>query len=225
MGIFFNPFYLVRKELYNGIAHYNKGLKGQLIDLGCGTKPYQHLFTEVTSYVGLDIEQSGNVDGKTAVDLFYDGKTFPLNNNSIDVVFSSETFEHIFNLPEILAEIHRVLKKDGQLLFTCPFFWPEHEAPFDYARYTSFALQHMLKEHGFEIVHQHKTGHYILVLLQAIALYIFYIINRVPIIKPILFVVFISPLFILGNVLNQILPTIMKRKDLYFNHIILAKKP
>lgn len=120
-GLCYNPFYFVRKELYEGIAKHAPHLKGKLIDLGCGTKPYQHLFTQVESYTGLDIAVSGNSDGKSAIDLYYDGVTFPLENNSIDVLFSSETFEHIFNLPVIVAEIQRVVKPGGHILITCPF--------------------------------------------------------------------------------------------------------
>lgn len=223
-GIFYNPFYLVRKELYNGIAQWAPQCRGRLIDLGCGTKPYRHLFTGVDSYTGLDIAESGNHDGKSAIDLYYDGKTFPLENNSVDVLFSSETFEHIFNLPDILKEIQRVLKPGGQLLLTCPFFWPEHEVPFDYARYSSFAMNHMLDEHGFEMVEHQKTGHYLSTVIQAKALYRYFIVNRIPVLKPLLFVLLVSPLFIWANVLNLILPQSMKRKDLYLNHIILAKK-
>jgi SAM-dependent methyltransferase len=223
-GLCYNPFYFVRKELYEGIAKHAPHLKGKLIDLGCGTKPYQHLFTQVESYTGLDIAVSGNSDGKSAIDLYYDGVTFPLENNSIDVLFSSETFEHIFNLPVIVAEIQRVVKPGGHILITCPFFWPEHEVPYDYARYSSFAITHMLNEHGFDIVEHTKTGHYLQTVWQAKALYRYFIINRIPWLKPVLFLLFITPLFLWGSLLNKIMPQSMKRKDLYLNHIILAKK-
>lgn len=223
-GMFYNPFYFVRKELYNGIATHASGFKGKLVDLGCGTKPYEHLFENVSSYIGLDIEYSGNKEGKSDVDVYYDGKTFPFESNSIDTLFSSETFEHIFNLPEILDEIQRVLKPGGQLLFTCPFFWPEHEVPFDFARYTSFALQHMLKQKGFSIESETKTGHYLIVLWQARALYLYFLINKIPVLSQVFFILFISPCFIIGSLLSYLLPKRLKRQDLFLNHVILAKK-
>ncbi|MBU3675643.1 MAG: class I SAM-dependent methyltransferase [Chitinophagaceae bacterium] len=223
-GMLYNPFYLVRKELYRGIEQHASNFSGHLVDLGCGTKPYKHLFTNLESYIGLDIEHSGNQDGKSEVDVYYDGHRFPFEDEQIDVVFSSETFEHIFNLPEILSEINRVLKPGGQLLFTCPFFWPEHEVPFDYARYTSFALRNLLKEKGFEVLAEKKTGHYLLVLWQARALYLYFIINKIPWLSSLFFVLFITPCFMIGSLLNYVLPAKMKRQDLYMNHVILAKK-
>lgn len=224
LGLFFNPFYFTRRELYRAIARQAPEFHGQLVDLGCGTKPYAAEFINVESYIGLDIKTSGNTDTKSAVDVFYDGKTFPFDDNSIDGFFSSETFEHIFNLEDIIREIHRVLKPGAPLLATCPFFWPEHEVPYDYARYTSFALQDLLKRNGFEITHYEKTGNFIISMFQMQALYLYFFINRIPLLSPLFFILFISPIFLLGSLLNRILPKFMKRKDLYLNNVILAKK-
>ncbi len=223
-GVFYNPFFFTRKELYKAIAAKAPLFKGKLIDLGCGTKPYACEFANVSEYIGLDIEQSGNHDTKSYIDMFYDGKTFPLENNSVDGFFSSETFEHIFNLEEIIIEINRVLKKDGLLLATCPFLWPEHEVPYDYARYTSFAIKNLLESKGFEIVAFEKTGNYFTAILQMQALYLYFFINKIPLLNHIFFILFISPIFIFGSLINKILPKFMKRKDLYLNNVILAKK-
>ena len=45
------------------------------------------------------------------VDFFYDGKQFPFDSSEFDWVFSSEVFEHMFNIDEQLEEINRVLKQ------------------------------------------------------------------------------------------------------------------
>ncbi len=224
VGIFFNPFYFIRKELYKAIEIQAPLFRGVLLDLGCGTKPYRHEFQNVEKYIGVDVEHSGNSDTKTFIDVFYDGKHLPFEDNSIDGVFSSETLEHIFNPDEIITEIYRVLKPDGMLLITCPFFWPEHEIPYDYARYSSFGLQHLLTSKGFKIVHYEKTGNYITAMIQMKALYLYFFINKIPIIHSLLFVLFISPLFLIGSLLNKVLPRPMKRKDLYLNNVILVKK-
>lgn len=224
LGALYSPLFFTRKELFKAISIFAPRFTGSMVDLGCGTKPYIAEFKNVTNYIGLDIEHSGNNDGKSSVDVFYDGKTFPFENNSIDGVFSSETFEHIFNLEDIIQEIQRVLKKDGLLLATCPFLWPEHEVPYDYARYTSFAVHDLLKRNGFEIIAFEKTGNYFTAVLQMQALYLYFFINRIPLLSDLFFVIFITPIFVLGSLINKILPKFMKRKDLYLNNVILAKK-
>lgn len=210
--------------MFNEISKQAPKFKGKLVDLGCGTKPYKAEFKNVAEYIGLDIEVSGNADSKNLVDVYYDGHTFPFESNSVDGIFSSETFEHIFNLEEILAEINRVLKKDGLVLATCPFLCPEHEIPYDYARYTSFSLKYLFEKNGFEVINFEKTGNYFIATLQLHAIYLNYFINKIPILGPLFFILFISPIFIFGSLINKILPKFMKRKDLYLNNVILAKK-
>lgn len=43
------------------------------------------------------------------------------------------------------------------MLLTVPFAWDEHEAPFDFARYTSYGLRALLERNGFEVLELRKT--------------------------------------------------------------------
>ena len=111
------------------------------------------------------------------------------------------------------------------MLFTCPFAWPEHEVPYDFARYTSFGIKHIIEKHGFEVIEQKKTGHFFEVIMQYIIYYIFCFIPKKPrLVYYILHQIFILPLSLFTLVISTILPNIMKRKDLYFNNILLIKK-
>ena len=49
---------------------------------------------------------------------------------------------------------------------TVPFVWDEHEQPYDYARYSSFGLKHILNENGFEVIEQRKSNNGIEVIFQ-----------------------------------------------------------
>ena len=149
------PAYLTRNRLLKGIREYSSELKGVLLDFGCGSKPYQSLFT-VKKYIGLDFENPGHPHMNEQIDIFYDGEKIPFPNEYFDSVFSSEVFEHVFNLENILKEINRVMKVNGKILITCPFAISEHESPHDFARYSSFAIRYLFEKSGFQIIKQSK---------------------------------------------------------------------
>ena len=53
----------------------------------------------------------------------YDGRQFPFENESFDIVTSWSAFEHIEDVPQVLREIKRVCRRDGRVfLQVCPWF-------------------------------------------------------------------------------------------------------
>jgi SAM-dependent methyltransferase len=128
VGIFTNPFYFSRRGFFLAMSELGKELNGRLLDIGCGSKPYEP-YIAVKQYVGFEIDSERSRTTSKA-DFFYDGKILP---------FKNEVFERVFNPTEFLTEANRVLRKNGKLLLTVPFVWDEHEQPHDHARYTSFA--------------------------------------------------------------------------------------
>ena len=218
------PNFLTRNRLLHGIARFSPLLKGKMMDFGCGAKPYQSLFT-VDQYVGVDYESPGHPHVNEEIDVYYDGLHIPFGNDHFDSVFTSEVFEHIFNPYEIIKEINRVMKPQGLLLLTCPFAICEHEIPNDYARYSSFALKHILEKNGFEIVHQEKTGNSVEVVFQ---LWLMYIHQHVlPFIKniPVLRTLFKWFTYISLNLITLFLSAILPEgKDLYLNNVVVARK-
>jgi ubiquinone/menaquinone biosynthesis C-methylase UbiE len=224
-SIFNNPFYFIRKGLNTAIKQQATALNGHLLDFGCGSKPYEEYFKHCTSYTGLDIEVSGHSHQHEKIDVFYDGKTIPFPDNHFDAVFSTEVLEHIFNPDTILKEIYRVMKPGAHLLLTCPFTWPEHEIPYDYARYSSFGLKSLAEKNGFELVNQEKTGHFFEVIMQQWILYVFYWIPKKPSwLYLTLHQLLLLPFVLVTIVVGRLLPSRMKRKDLYHSNILLVKK-
>jgi SAM-dependent methyltransferase len=224
LGIFMNPFYFIRNGLYRNILANKNFLKGRLLDFGCGQKPYKDFF-DVEEYIGLDIEKSGHDHKNEKIDVYYDGKKIPFDNNYFDSVFSSEVFEHIFNLEEILSEIYRVTKPGGHLLATMPFVWDEHEIPYDFARYTSFGIDHLVKKAGFETILIDKSTNYVETVFQMWNAYIAQYVmpkNVSNELRLLLTVIFIAPVTITGIFLSKILP---QNKNFYHNNIIVARKP
>jgi len=220
ISLFINPFYFIRKGLYTHIKDIAPNITGRTLDIGCGSKPYKSLYKS-SEYVGLEFDTPENRRIKNA-DYFYDGNTFPFNEDDFDSIVASEVFEHVFNPDNFLDEIHRILKKDGKLFMTMPFVWDEHEQPFDYARYSSYGIKAILEKHGFEILEQRKSVDDIRVIFQLMNLYI---LNKLRtnsgVLNQLMILVLIAPLNIFGSLINLILPS---NSELYLSNIILARK-
>ncbi len=59
--------------------------------------------------------------------------------------------EHLPDPQRALCELSRVLKLGGRILVSAPLFFPEHEQPHDYYRYTQFAYQKLFSGAGLEV--------------------------------------------------------------------------
>ena len=84
LGIFVNPFYFARSGLRDAMTDFAPMLSGRLLDVGCGSKPYQALFV-VDAYIGLDIDSEASRQRGIA-DHHYDGNTFPFADATFDSV-------------------------------------------------------------------------------------------------------------------------------------------
>lgn len=219
-GIFVNPFYFARSSLWRGIAANSHMLSGNLLDVGCGSKPYQTLF-KVDKYTGLDIDLP-QVRNRGIADCFYGGRKFPFDDGEFDSVLCNQVFEHVFNPDEFLLEIHRVLKPGGVLLLTVPFVWDEHEQPYDYARYSSFGLRYLLNKAGYEIVHLDKLGDDISIIFQMLNMYIYKRIVLYPnIIRFIITISVMASINIIGY-LGRMFSS--RNPDLYLDNLVVAKR-
>lgn len=132
-----------------------KYAKGNLIDLGCGTKPYESIFKPFfKSYYGVDYPKAmeKHYSDSTKADLYADCTDTKLKSESFDTVLSTEVMEHIFDTKSYVSECYRLLKKGGVGIFTVPFVWQSHAEPYDYYRFTKFSLEKIFKQIGFDIV-------------------------------------------------------------------------
>lgn len=218
-GILVNPFWIARRGLAKGVAKYAPLCSGPLLDVGCGSQPYKSFFS-ISDYVGLEID-SAQSRAMNLADFYYDGLTFPFGDSSFNSVLCNQVLEHVFHPSQFISEINRVLKTSGYLLLTVPFVWDEHEQPFDYARYSSFGLNSLLVNHGFEIVKHEKINSDFSVIIQLINAYIYKILPNDPKTRLLLCVLLMAPVTAFGILLAKILPI---NPDLYLDQIVLAQK-
>jgi SAM-dependent methyltransferase len=217
-----NPLYIIRNGLLEAISKIAPTITGDVLDFGCGSKPYESLFTHATSYTGVDIEVSGHDHKNSKVDVFYDGKTLPFPEQSFDAAVCFEVLEHVFNLEEVLAEIRRVLRPNGHLLLSIPFAWDEHEVPFDFARYTSYGIQHVITKNGFKVVELRKTTTYLLAVSQMMIAYLVqYVLPKDRIFGRLSQLVVVFPITAISLLLNSLLP---KRFEYFSNIVVKCEK-
>jgi len=222
IGVFTNPFFITRSKLFREIKKVARYISGQILDVGCGQKPYKSLFNS-TEYVGMDIEASGHNHSKEQIDVYYDGVYFPFDDNRFDSVLCSQVLEHVTTPKITLSEIHRVLKPQGYALFTVPFLSDEHEQPFDFYRYSSFGMKHLLEVHNFEIIKSVKLNRNIALVFAHFWNTYWYKILKTPFpIFSLLLTPFIhAPATILGYIASLVLP---RTKDFYTDLLILVRK-
>ena len=142
------PLSLTRKNLTYIINKYidkNKNLV--LADYGCGDMPYKSLFQkDVKEYIGLDLDIN-----KLADINFSPEGNIEIEDNSVDIVLSTQVLEHVENPALYLQESFRILKNNGQFIISTHGYWIYHPTPTDYWRWTSSGLKKIILNAGFEI--------------------------------------------------------------------------
>lgn len=139
--------WLVLKALREGICQLasavaRPGMKA--LDLGCGTRPYEEIFSKLrVEYVG------GDFDG---AEVLIDGAgRVHADDGSADLVLSFQVLEHVRSLAVYLSEARRVLRADGHLLLSTHGTWLYHPHPEDHRRWTREGLTVDLAAGGFEV--------------------------------------------------------------------------
>jgi len=148
--------YLHYKSLNSDLKTFIKEYaNGHLVDIGCGNKPFEkEILENCTKYTGCDIVQSS----LQKVDLICDATCIPLPSKEYDTVFCTQTIEHIADHQQVINEAFRLLKSEGILILSGPLYWPLHEEPNDYFRFTKYGYEHILKKTGFSIIIIKENG-------------------------------------------------------------------
>lgn len=143
-------------HVVDSLARVAPRAHGRLLDVGCGDKPYEHLFRPfVSEYLGVEHEaafrQTASSARNRGPDVFYDGKRLPFADGEFDTVLSVQTLEHTPEPRQLILEMARVLHPHGRLLLSAPFSFRLHEEPHDYFRYSPHGLRALCAEAGLVV--------------------------------------------------------------------------
>lgn len=167
--------YIIRSAIKKSLDEQLKYFTGKLLDAGCGKMPYRNYIennSNVTEYIGLDIESAISYDDNTKPDITWNGVTMPFENGSFNTCIATEVLEHCPDPEVFLKEVNRVLKPNGLIFLTIPFLWNLHEVPHDEYRYTPFSLERHLKAAGFVNISIKASGGWHLSLAQLLGLWV-----------------------------------------------------
>ena len=140
------------KDLYKDLQLMLPQIRGQVLDVGCGDKPYRIWLNQAEDHIGIDVYPGPEVDV-----VIKPGQPWPIDDTTYDVVLCTQVLEHVVDLESVLTEIERVLKPNGQLVATVPFCYNEHGSPHDYRRLSVHGVRHLFEER-YEIVEIKPQG-------------------------------------------------------------------
>ncbi|HYD38393.1 MAG TPA: class I SAM-dependent methyltransferase [Allosphingosinicella sp.] len=109
-------------ELESVLPHLPE--RGRVLEIGAGTGRQALALSERGLEVSaIDIPSSDYSGHRLFPVQDYDGTTIPFEDGAFDVVYSSNTLEHVRDLTRMHAEIARVLKPDGKSIHILPSHW------------------------------------------------------------------------------------------------------
>lgn len=149
-------YYLHYKSYHRDLFYaIKKHSKGDVLDIGCGNKPYEKMFEGlINKYTGCDIVQSD----LNKVDVLSLANKIPLEDNSFDTIISTQTIEHVEDHQGLVNEAHRLLKPNCYFILSGPFNWQLHEEPYDFFRFSKHGFKYILEKAGFEVIEIKENG-------------------------------------------------------------------
>jgi SAM-dependent methyltransferase len=143
-------------EFARDIAEQFK-IDGPLVEMGARAAEGQEDIADlrplfmpmVDSYIGCDI-QSG-----PGVDRVEDIHALTFDDDSVGTVLCFETLEHVSDPIRAVEEMHRVLKPGGLLAISSVMFFPIHEHPWDFWRFTPEGFDRLLAPFETKLVLAH----------------------------------------------------------------------
>lgn len=228
---YISPFFLSRYYLTLHIKEVlsETDINGSVLDVGCGNKPYEIYFKNISKYVGIDFKTySINKDmGKNSPDFYFDSTylnsyVLPFKNESFNNTVSFQVLEHHSNPQKLISEMYRITKKDGYILLTVPFLGGIHEELNDYQRFTKYGLIELFKRYKCKIIKIKEQGSIFSTISLLLNEYLNGFASKSKLHYLISILIYFP--FILFSYLTLVLDIFFKSNKIFFNYLILVQK-
>jgi SAM-dependent methyltransferase len=128
--------YLHLRRLVDDLEAALRPLDGavrDVLDVFCGTRPYEDLLPHGARCVGLDVTDEYGV-ADVVTDEF-----LPFGDGSFDLILCTQAFHFARDPAAAVRELHRVLRPHGHVVITVPHFWEYDRRVLEH-RYTGPSL-------------------------------------------------------------------------------------
>ncbi|MGH3137676.1 MAG: class I SAM-dependent methyltransferase [Gaiellaceae bacterium] len=142
------PTYAVRAPLVRWLREQAEDAYATLgryrvLDVGCGAKPYESLFTKyAAAYVGVDPVDNPRAELRGSVE------ELPVDDGSFDVILCNQVLEHCDDPARAVRELSRATAAGGRVLASTHGVMPYHPSPTDYWRWTHAGLEKLFLQNG-----------------------------------------------------------------------------
>ena len=82
----------------------------------------------------------------------------PFANAEFNTIILSDVLEHISEPDNLMRELTRIARPEGNIIIGVPFLYPVHEKPHDYHRYTRFKLENFARTNGLISIRIEEIG-------------------------------------------------------------------
>lgn len=135
--------FFIRKQIKKYMEEVFNNKNDKILDIGCGDNPFYKDFIKGKIY-GFDIKPSIFTSFVGTAD------NLPFKEKSFDKVILANSLYYFNNPFKVIEGVHKILKNNGILFISIPFFYPIHDTPDDKYRFTEFGLKTML-DNNFQI--------------------------------------------------------------------------
>ena len=143
-----------RKTLDKDLFSSQKYFKGKILDVGAGRE--RGLFQKIKKENWLVVD----IDASLDPDIVAPVEKLPFKKNYFSTIKATDLFGYVENPQKGFEECFRVLKKNGNFIFSTPYMTPYDNEQHDSQRFTEFKLRKILKGNGFEIIKFKSQGYF-----------------------------------------------------------------